>query len=446
MRSAGSTPRGGASLPLQLLSLVAALFCLSFAPPASSRPLYVEVRVDGIINPVKAGLVARAVATAKAEGAQLLLVTIDTPGGLVSSMQEIVVALSNSHVPVVTFVEPRSAQATSAGAFVLLAGDLAAMAPGTRLGAAHPVGQGKPLEGVLDQKATSTLAALIKSLAERRGRPAALAEAMVRESTSYTAEEARDKKLIELLVPDRAQLLAALDGLELRAPHKLATRGLTRSEIKLTRSERLLDQLAEPTLASLLLSLGVLSILYELSTPGIGVGGVLGAISLVLGLLGGSVLELEATALLLCAIGFAGILLEVKVPAHGILAVAGLASLVLGVVLLVDPSQYFGGVRAPRLAVVLPVLLVGAFAVFALARATRRALRAPPVTGLESLLGKRGSARSAFGRGAGATPGQVFVDGARWRAETEDEAIVEGDSIEVIAILEKPTRLKVRRA
>jgi membrane-bound serine protease (ClpP class) len=361
-------------------------------------------------------------------------------------MQEIVVALSNSRVPVVTFVEPRSAQATSAGAFVLLAGDLAAMAPGTRVGAAHPVGQGKPLEGVLDQKATSTLAALIKSLAERRGRPAGLAEAMVRESTSYTAEDAREKKLIELLLPDRAQLLTALDGRELRAPHQLATRGLTRNEVKLTRIERLLDQLAEPTLASLLLSLGVLSILYELSTPGIGVGGVLGAISLVLGLLGGSVLELEATALALFAIGFAGIALEVKLPAHGILAAAGLASLVLGAMLLVDPSQYFGGVRPVKLALVLPVLLASAFAVFALARATRRALRAPPTTGLESLVGKRGSARSAFGRAAPTAPGLVFVNGARWRAETDDEAIVEGDSIEVIAILEKPTRLKVRRA
>lgn len=444
MRSVAS--RESAHTLTRALATLAALLTLLVAGPAFSRPSYVEVRVEGVINPVKARLVARAVATANAERASLLLVTIDTPGGLVSSMQVIVAALSNSAVPVVTFVEPRSAQATSAGAFVLLAGSVAAMAPGTRVGAAHPVGQGKPLEDALDKKATSALSALIKSLAERRGRPAALAEAMVRDSTSYTAEEAVEKKLVELLVSNRAELLAALDGRELGAGRKLATRGLTRVEVSLTRVERLLDQLAEPTITSLLLSLGMLAIIYELSSPGVGVGGVLGAMFLVLGMLSSSVLELELTAVALFVIGFAGIALEVKLPAHGVLGGVGLLALVLGALLLVDPSGYFGAVQRVNLGLFLPVMLGAALGVFALGRLARTALRAPAVTGLPSLVGQRGSARSSFGAKGPKVEGQVFVDGARWRAETDEDSIVDGEAIEVVAVAEKPTRLKVRRA
>jgi membrane-bound ClpP family serine protease len=162
-------------------------------------------------------------------------------------------------------------------------------------------------------------------------------------------------------------------------------------------------------------------------------------------LLGGSVLELEATALALFVIGFAAIALEVKLPTHGILAGTGLFALGLGAVLLVDPSQYFGGVRPVNLWLLLPVLLAGASGVFFLARATRKALAAPPGTGLESLVGKRGNARSAFGKAGTETTGQVFVEGARWRAQTDDEAIGSGEPIEVLAILAKPTRLLVRR-
>jgi membrane-bound ClpP family serine protease len=156
------------------------------------------------------------------------------------------------------------------------------------------------------------------------------------------------------------------------------------------------------------------------------------------------VLELETTALALMAIGFVAIGLEVKVPAHGVLAGTGLLALALGATLLVDPSQYFGGVRPIRLVLLLPVLLGGGFVVFLLARTTRKALHAPPTTGLEALLGKRGTARSAFGPGM-ETTGQVFVDGARWRAETDGASIRDGEAVEVVQILARPTRLKVRR-
>ncbi|HVJ18638.1 MAG TPA: ATP-dependent Clp protease proteolytic subunit, partial [Polyangiaceae bacterium] len=263
-----------------LACLVALLAVVS--PAWSDAPCYVAVRVEGVINPVKARLVKRAVAEAKRQNARFLLLSIDTPGGLVTSMQEIVSSITNAGLPVVTFVSPQSAEATSAGAFILLAGDVAAMVPGTRLGAAHPVGAGKPLEGPLDDKATNSLSSLIRSLAERRGRAPQPAEDMVRKSVSFTAEQALTQPLIELIVVNEGDLLAKLDGRELRPGQILRSRGLERREVALSSFERLLDVLADPTLASLLLSLGVLGLLYELSSPGIGAGGAIGALMLVL--------------------------------------------------------------------------------------------------------------------------------------------------------------------
>jgi membrane-bound serine protease (ClpP class) len=436
---------GAARLALGSIFLLAlVLLCVGRAEAAGRSA--VEVRVDGVINPVKARLVARAVARAEQQGAELLLLTIDTPGGLVVSMQQIVTSLTNTRVPVVAFVEPRSAQATSAGAFILLAADVAAMAPGTRLGAAHPVADGKSLDAVMDKKATSTLAALARSLAERRGRPAPLAEAMVRESASYTAEDALEKKLVEVLAVNRAGLLTLLDGREVRPGHKLSTRGLTRDIVAPTRVDRLLDQLAEPTLASLFLSLGGLAILYELTSPGIGVGGLAGAMLLVLGLLASSALALETTAVVLLVTGFVGILLEVKVPAHGLLAGVGAVALVLGAVLLVDSDSYFGAIPRIQLGFVVPILLTSGLGLGLLMRVTRRALAAPVATGPEALVGRLGQSRSDFGSALGSSTGQVFVDGARWQARTEDAEIHAGESIQVVAVEARPTRLFVRLA
>lgn len=429
---------------LPLLCAAAALAVVA-APAGAASKSYVHARVEGVINPIQARHVARAVARARADDAAFLLLTIDTPGGLVTSMQEIVASLTNSGVPVIGFVEPRSAQATSAGAFILLATDVAAMAPGTRVGAAHPVADGKGLDEVMDKKATNSLASLVKSLAERRARPTDLAEGMVRESTSYTAEDAHAKKLVELLAVNEADLLKKLDGREVRPGKKLATRGLARVQVELSRVDRFLAQIADPTLTSMLLSLGVLAILYELSSPGIGAGGAIGAVLLVLGLLGTSVLPLEGSAIALFVIGVVAIALEVKLPTHGVLGGAGVVALILGGLLLVDPDDYFGGVTGVQLQFFVPIVLGAAIGFLLLARVTRKALSAPPETGSEALVGKRGTARSTFGSAAAEPTGQVFVDGARWQAFTEEAEIHLGDAVVVVAVSEKPTRLGVRR-
>lgn len=436
-------------LRLLLRALAALVFsCSMLVARQVSAASYVEIRVEGVINPLKARYVEKGIAEAASTNASFLLVTIDTPGGLVSSLQTITTAIANSPVPVVGFVEPPGAQATSAGAFILLATDVAAMAPSTRVGAAHPVAGGEPLEGALDEKATNSLASLARSLAERRGRPAAQAEAMVRESKSFTEKEARAAGLVEILAVNRAHLLSQLHGKTLTfrgKPRVLETKGIQARVLPMSRAERLLDTIADPTLASLLLSLGVLGILYELSSPGIGMGGLIGAICLLVGLLALSVLPLEFGGVLLMVIGLVAMGLEIKVPSHGLLAMGGLIAFVLGGLFLVDPGEYFGAAQTVSWRLFVPVATAAALGTILLVRLTRKALRAPFVTGAEALQGRTGRAKTRFAPRGQAFEGNVFVDGALWQAISDSE-IEAGEAVVVTALHRDPLRLEVRRA
>ena len=407
--------------------------------------VYVQTRIDGVINPIKVRRLQRALTRANQEHARFLLLTIDTPGGLVSSMQEMVSAISNAKLPVVAYVEPRSAQASSAGSFIVLACDVAAMAPETRIGSAHPVAQGKALEGPMDDKVTNSLSALVESLAKRRGRPVDDAVAMVRKSVSYTAEQAKQKGLIDVIAVDRADLLNKLDGRKLEGGKTLMTRGLEPVEVRPSMTDRILDRIADPTLSSLLLSLGALAILYELSTPGIGAAGAIGGISLVLGFWGNSILPIDLSALILMLIGLAAIALEIKVPTHGVLAGVGIVSLVIAGMFVVDPTGYFGGVPKFNGGAYLPIVTGSALGLWLLIRAARRALRAPQQTGLSAMVGKHGFATTSFSSESEPRIGQVFVDGARWSAESSMGAIKKDEPVEVTAVQEHPTRLVVRR-
>jgi membrane-bound serine protease (ClpP class) len=432
-----------------LFALLLALGCLLQSALAGAAPgKYVHVHVEGVINPIEQRYVERAIARAVEERAAFVLLSIDTPGGLVSSLQKITTAITNSPLPIVGFVEPRSAQATSAGAFILLATDVAAMAPGTRVGAAHPVANGKPLEGALDDKATNSLASLAKSLAARRGRPTEPAEAMVRSSKNFTDTEARAAGLVEILAVNRAHLLTQLHGRSVEIHGKTRTfdtGGISVIELPMTRTERLLDWLADPTLASLLLSLGTLAILYELSSPGVGMGGIVGSIALLLGLLAMSVLPLEVAGMVLIGVGLAAIAVEVKVPTHGLLAGGGIVALVLGGLLLVDPNEYFGGVQRVALGVVTPILAGAVLFLVLLARATNAALSAAPITGVNTLVGRRGLAKTAFTPEQTGYGGSLWVDGARWQG-VASAPIGAGDVVVVRAVHRSPMRLEVERA
>jgi membrane-bound serine protease (ClpP class) len=433
-----------------LAAALAVLWTLCFAFGGSARAApgsYLELRLDGVINPLKVRHLGRALERAESERARFVLLTIDTPGGLVSSLQEITVAVTNSRVPVVGFVEPESAEATSAGAFILLATDVAAMAPSTRVGAAHPVADGKPLEGVMDDKVTNSLASHARSLAERRGRPTAVAESMVRESKSFTEKEARAVGLVEILAANRAELLEELDGRKLDfkgKPFEFRTKGLSRVLVPRSSLDRVLDTIANPTIASLLLSIGVLGLLYELSSPGIGLGGVVGAICVIVGLLGVSVLPIELGGLVLLIVGLLAIGLELKVPSHGLLAAGGVIAHVLGAMFLVNTGDYFGGVERVDVLIFAPLVAVAVLGLVLLARLTRRALSAPFASGESALVGKPGVAKTAFVADGPAFSGDVFVDGARWQGIAE-AAIASGEPVVVVEVLRGPMRLRVRR-
>jgi membrane-bound serine protease (ClpP class) len=426
-------------------------------PGGDARPAsFLHLKLSGVINPPKARWVASTIERAEREGERFVLISLDTPGGLVASMQEICGAIANSKVPVVGFVEPKGAQATSAGAFILLATDVAAMSPGTRIGAAHPVGSGEKLDQVMDEKATNSLSSLARSLATRRWRPPDWAESMVRESRSFTEQEALNAGGIEIIATDLDALLSRLDGYRIAPPGELtagadrtakaapsiATKGVIRVPVTLPWHWRVLDVLADPTLAALLLSLGVMAVLYELSSPGIGMGGIVGVICIVLGLLGASVLPLELGGVVLAVVGLIAIGVEIKAQTHGMLAAGGIVALVLGAMALVDPNEYFGVVQRVDWRLFAPTITVLVVLLVILGRVARNALAAAPQLGVEAMAGRPGRAKENFAQIDGSFRGTVFVDGARWEG-VSTTAIADGDEIEVKNVLHSPTRLEV---
>jgi membrane-bound serine protease (ClpP class) len=268
---------------------------------------------------------------------------------------------------------------------------------------------------------------------------------MVRTSKNFTDTEARAAGLVEILAVNRAHLLTQLHGRSVEIHGRTRTfdtRGVSVIELPMTRTERLLDWLADPTLASLLLSLGTLAILYELSSPGVGVGGIVGTTALLLGLLAMSVLPLEIGGMVLIGVGLAAIAVEVKVPTHGLLAGGGIVALVLGGLLLVDPNEYFGGVQRVALGVVAPVLAGAVLFLVLLGRVTRAALSAAPITGVDTLVGLRGTAKTAFAPDQAGFSGSLWVDGSRWQG-VASTPILAGDAVVVRAVRRGPMRLEV---
>jgi membrane-bound serine protease (ClpP class) len=424
-------------------ALAVAIACI-LAPRVASAapPVVIRIRVEGVITPIKARYVHQALELARERQAAFLLISIDTPGGLVTSMQAIVSDITNSPIPVVGYVEPPTAQATSAGAFILLSTDVAAMAPGTQVGAAHPVGTDKNLEGAMAEKATNSLVALAKSLAVRHGRPESYAESIVRQSTSFTADEAKKAGAVEIIAASQAALFEALDGYAIETPDRklvLSTRGAVVIERPMSWNNLLLDVIANPTLASILLSLGVLGILYELSSPGIGLAGIVGVMCLVLALIAFSTLPLKLAGFVLLLAGFIAIAVEVKSPAHGALALGGVVSLVLGALVLIDETGYFGGVQKLDFRIFLPFVVTVTASFLLFARIAQKAQTAPVQMGLTSMAGAHGVAKT----GISLEGGMVFVAGARWQAVSQ-AAIEQGSEVVVEEVLSHPTRLSVR--
>jgi membrane-bound serine protease (ClpP class) len=379
----------------------------------AEAPVVDKVVLSDTIQPISAGELDRAIAQANADGAQALLVELNTPGGLLDSTREMVGKILGSRVPVIVYVSPGGSRAGSAGFFLLESADVAAMAPGTNAGAAHPVLEfgGKPDE-TMNQKIENDTEAFLRSYVTKRNRDAEAAQAAVQSSHSYTAEEALDKHLIDLIANNDAQLMAALDGRTITridgTKQVLHVSGARISVLQATMRERLLGWLVDPNIAMLLLVGGALLIYLEFNSPGTIVPGALGTLMVLLAIFALDLLPVRYTAVLLLVAALVLILLEAKFGGHGVLAIAGILCLTFGMLTLVVAPVPEMGISP---AVALPVSVAFALITLFLVRLAVRARRMKSQLGVDALVGRTAKAMEPL------TPeGHVLVEGEIWSA------------------------------
>lgn len=406
------------------------------APP----PLVLKLVWDDAITPVTRSVFADALEEARDRGAAALLVQLDTPGGLLDATRDIVSDFMTSEVPVIVWVAPAGARAASAGAFITMAAHVAAMAPGTNIGAASPIQMGgaEPDSGsTISNKMFNDTAAFARSIAERRDRNVDWAERAVRDAVSVTDREALAEDVIDLVASGVDELLAAADGRVVRLAAEdrtLHLAGARVEEVPIATRFRLLSYLVNPNVATILMMLGVWGLFFELQNPGAILPGVVGALCLILGFYSLQTLPLNLAGGLLLLLGLGLFVLETQVPSHGLLSVGGVVALVLGALMLFDSPE-------PALRVSLKVILplaiaTGAF--FAVAAGLSvRTMRRRPTTGREGMVGEKGVAATAL-----APKGTVDVHGELWSA-TSDVPVAAGDAVEVVAV--EGLKLKVRK-
>jgi len=396
------------------------------------------IEIQDTINPGVQDFIEHAVEESSEDGAEFLLVLLDTPGGLVTSMRKIVQTVLNAPMPVVVFVYPQGAQAASAGVFITVAADIAAMAPGTNIGAASPVtGTGEDAPKTMEKKISNDLAAFARSVAGRRGRNAEWLEKAVRDAVSVSAREAFAKNVIDLVADDPDDLLERLDGWELKhrgASVTLSTKGLERRTIEPGWQHSVLRSLANPNIAYILLLIGLAGLYFELSQPGVVLPGVVGSIALILALYALQALSVNYAGLLLVLLSIVFFILEIKIASYGMLSIAGVVCLVLGSLMLFRGP---GEMSAPALSVLVPgVVTISAFFV-AVATLAFRAQARRPIIGESAFEGATGVVKREL-----APEGKVFVNGELWLAEAE-EVIEAGERVVVVSA--ENLKLKVKR-
>jgi membrane-bound serine protease (ClpP class) len=382
------------------------------AHAGSAAATALVVDVDGMVHPITAEIVRGAIAQAGREHAAVLIVRLNTPGGLMDAMRETIEAIVSSPVPVVTFVAPSGGRSASAGFFILEAGDVAAMAPGTNTGAAHPVAFGGEMDAVMKEKVENDAAAYMRSICSKRGRNSALAETAVLQSKSFTEREALDQHLIDLVAPGEQALLAALNGRTVArfngSSQTLATAGAQIEIYQRSLRQKIVSAIADPNIALILLVIGAVLIYVEFTSPGLIAPGVVGAILALLGLSAISILPINWLGAALLLLAFTLFALEAKFASHGVLATGGAVCMMLGAVMLIDsPLPEMRIHWSTAIALTLPF---SAITVLLLSLALR-ARRAKAVTGSEAMVGEMGDSITEL-----APAGKVFVNGEYWDA------------------------------
>jgi membrane-bound serine protease (ClpP class) len=389
-----------------------------------------RIDIDQVIHPLTTEVIARGLDQAAREGVEVVLIRLNTPGGLMTAMQEIIQKIVASPAPVITFVAPSGGRAASAGFMILEAADVAAMAPATSTGAAHPVllGGGQ-LDPVMKQKIENDAAASIRALAEKRGRNSQMAERAVRESKAFTEKEALENRLIDLVAQDEAALLAALDGREITRfdgrRQKLRLAGATVTSYEMNLRQRVLMPLIDPNLAFVLLILGVLGVYLEFTHPGLILPGVTGGILVILALMALTLLPIRWAGAALLLLGLILFVLEAKVASHGILGIGGAVAMVLGALILIDTSVPELKIRlSTAVAVTLPFAMITIF----LLQLVIRARSWKVATGAAGMLDEIGIAKTEL-----APEGRVFVHGEWWNA-VASSPVPEGAKVRVVAV------------
>lgn len=416
-----------------LLTTIAVLASPVFTGPTApafgaTSPVVVAI-YEGVINPVAAEYLHDALAFAETNGAQALIVQLDTPGGLDTSMRLIVKDFTGSPLPVVVFVSPSGGRAASAGVFITMAAQVAAMASGTNIGAAHPVAMGGgEMDKAMKEKVENDSAAYIKSIAERQGRNVAWAEDAVRKSVSVTEKEALELKIIDFIAEDLPSLLDKLEGRKVMLGASsvvLHTKGATVQPFPMGWRLEMLKALSDPNIAYVLMTLGTIGLLAELYNPGAILPGIVGAISLILAFYSFQSLPVNYAGVLLMLLGIVLFVLEVSVTSYGLLAIGGVVSMILGSLMLIKAEAPFLQISW---SVIVPVVALAAgFTLFVVGMGIR-AMRRQPSTGSEGMVGLVGVAKTPL------TPqGKILVHGELWEA-VSDGPLLPGDRAKITKI------------
>ena len=412
----------GLFLYISMTIIFFAWMFLGASPGVTNEQEVMIIELEGAIGPATATFLNRGLEKAEDRGAVLVIVRLDTPGGLASSMRTMVKGILNSRVPVVVYVSPQGAGAASAGVMVTVAAHVAAMAPGTNIGAAHPVtAGGKDMEKTMTEKVVNDMASYGRGIAQQKGRNAEWVEKAIRESVSITADEAVKKNVVDLVAKDVDELLKLLEGREVTLKEGkivLKTAGLAKTRYTPGIRDTILKTISDPNIAYILMMIGLAGLYFELSHPGVIFPGVIGAISLILAFYSFQTLPVNYAGLLLIALAIIFFIAEIKVTSYGALSLGGLISLTLGSIMLFDELKVSLKLMAPT------VVLVGGFFVIVSTLAFR-AYRTRPKSGMDGLIGEIGLVKEDID-----PEGLIFVHGEYWRA-TAGEKIEADEKVEV---------------
>ena len=421
--------------------LVIALLLMVWPANAFGSDGIIVVKIEGAINPVVAEFVANEIRSANTSSEELIVIRMDTPGGLDTSMRKIIKAIQSSKIPVASFVSPGGSRAASAGTFITIASHIAAMEPGTNIGAAHPVnlmgggtgGQAK----VMEDKVVNDASAYIRSLAEKRGRNTHWAELSVRKSVSVSAEEAKRLNVIDLVAANLDSLVLALDKREVKLGGSIITLNTAEKNItfkEMNSRQRILDIIASPNVAYVLMMLGLVGLYFELSNPGLILPGVVGSVSLVLALYAMQTLPINYAGLLLIILGVVLLIAEVNVMSYGLLAMSGAISIFLGSIMLIDSDD-----PAMQISKMILYPTLGMTFLFSIGSIylAKKAHQLVTTTGMEGLLGEVGVVKETLN-----LEGRVLIHGEMWKAES-DTVISVGEKVSVEVV--KGLKIKVRK-